>query len=663
MTADTKILLDIEEKSPVLDFDKYVETACNLIKNSEPRFSIGIFGEWGTGKTTLMKGIKNKLQDQSDLTTVWFNAWRYENEQYHATIPLLKSIAYSIETNDEFKETSNKIKKAMPIITKNVFDGILTKFSGVSLSKIIDEINCGMEDLSKLEKGTIHYDGLLNVSKELKDSNKKIIVFIDDLDRCSPEKTIQVLESMKAFLDIWGIVFVIGLSYNTTANLITEKYGGNIKGEDYIKKIIQVPLFVQDWNNTDILEMTYNISKRLSDDYKCLIQKNLEMIILVLEKNPREVKRFLNSFIISNEIYFKNDVEKSNNFLIINAFKWRWSKEYGLFSQDKEFRDHVKELYSLEPSGLDNILSKKIIDERKPKKIHSSQYFEDIKQLFADKDFLAFIKYIESLFEIDNWEDYRRASFASSKQERDNKKLPSNSELVSILKKDVGEFNKLRIDLKFEHIDLKSANLRGADLKSANLRGTNLSGADLKDANLVDANLKSANLVDADLSGADLKSADLSGAKLKSANLVNTDLSGAKLKSANLVDAYLKSANLKNANLSGVDLSGADLVDADLKSADLVDADLSGADLSGADLKSANLVDAYLKSADLKSADLKSADLSGANLVDADLSGADLRGADLKSANLVDADLSGADLVDANLSGANLKSAKKSRES
>ena len=188
MTADTKILLDIEEKSPVLDFDKYVETACNLIKNSEPRFSIGIFGEWGTGKTTLMKGIKNKLQDQSDLTTVWFNAWRYENEQYHATIPLLKSIAYSIETNDEFKETSNKIKKAMPIITKNVFDGILTKFSGVSLSKIIDEINCGMEDLSKLEKGTIHYDGLLNVSKELKDSNKKIIVFIDDLDRCSPEK-------------------------------------------------------------------------------------------------------------------------------------------------------------------------------------------------------------------------------------------------------------------------------------------------------------------------------------------------------------------------------------------------------------------------------------------------------------------------------------------
>jgi predicted KAP-like P-loop ATPase len=45
---------------------------------------------------------------------------------------------------------------------------------------------------------------------------KKIIIFIDDLDRCSPKETVQVLESTKAFLDIRGFVFVIGLSLETT---------------------------------------------------------------------------------------------------------------------------------------------------------------------------------------------------------------------------------------------------------------------------------------------------------------------------------------------------------------------------------------------------------------------------------------------------------------
>ena len=50
-----KLLIDEIEPSPILDFKQYSNTMANVIKNSDPRFSIGIYGEWGTGKTTLMR--------------------------------------------------------------------------------------------------------------------------------------------------------------------------------------------------------------------------------------------------------------------------------------------------------------------------------------------------------------------------------------------------------------------------------------------------------------------------------------------------------------------------------------------------------------------------------------------------------------------------------
>ena len=56
------------------------EKLADIIRNSTPRFSIGIFGGWGTGKTTLMSMIRNKLENDKKIITVWFDAWRYEKK-------------------------------------------------------------------------------------------------------------------------------------------------------------------------------------------------------------------------------------------------------------------------------------------------------------------------------------------------------------------------------------------------------------------------------------------------------------------------------------------------------------------------------------------------------------------------------------------------------
>jgi predicted KAP-like P-loop ATPase len=73
------IITDDVALKPILDFEAYVNTIVKMIKNSRPKFSVGIYGEWGSGKTTLMKVVEHKLkQNNDDVLTVWFNAWRYE---------------------------------------------------------------------------------------------------------------------------------------------------------------------------------------------------------------------------------------------------------------------------------------------------------------------------------------------------------------------------------------------------------------------------------------------------------------------------------------------------------------------------------------------------------------------------------------------------------
>ena len=99
-----------------------------------------------------------------------------------------------------------------------------------------------MELLSKVDKDTIYFDGVQKIEEEMKKISKKnrIVVFIDDLDRCSPATALEVFESIKVFLGIEGFIYIVGLSIETISKLIDTAYGkdSQITGEHYIRKII-----------------------------------------------------------------------------------------------------------------------------------------------------------------------------------------------------------------------------------------------------------------------------------------------------------------------------------------------------------------------------------------------------------------------------------------
>ena len=120
------------------------------------------------------------------------------------------------------------------------------------------------------------------------------MIFIDDLDRCPPKTISKILETINLFFDSQGCIFIIGMDiYLISKSIDTyyEKSGADeFSGRNFIRKLIQLQF------NLPIIRME-GIKNYIENDL--VIDKNLEkyleLFIIGLERNPREIKQFLNS--------------------------------------------------------------------------------------------------------------------------------------------------------------------------------------------------------------------------------------------------------------------------------------------------------------------------------------------------------------------------------
>ncbi|MCH9033819.1 MAG: hypothetical protein IID42_04870, partial [Planctomycetes bacterium] len=97
-------------------------------------------------------------------------------------------------------------------------------------------------------------------------SKRRLILYVDDLDRCLPNKAVEVLEAIKVFLDTEGFVFVLALDKEVIVNAVEAHYGKEypISGGDYIKKLIQVEFALQALRSEDIKEFVTVLQQELT---------------------------------------------------------------------------------------------------------------------------------------------------------------------------------------------------------------------------------------------------------------------------------------------------------------------------------------------------------------------------------------------------------------
>jgi predicted transport protein len=240
-----------------LGFKDYAEVLADFIMSTETPITIGIQGDWGIGKTSLLNLIKEKLLPsrgrQAKYHVIYFNTWQYSqfNQEEFLGLSILKGIINEILQLENFKDSNNSEEFKQSIKR-------FGKFVGALGNQVIKR-QVGLDIENAIQKNQIidHVENdlvlLLSKTKEefqrlvkalIVNENDKLVVLIDDLDRIRPVKALEFLESIKNFLDVEYCVFVIAVDYSVIQTGMTEKLGRSaqeLQGKSYFDKIIQIP--------------------------------------------------------------------------------------------------------------------------------------------------------------------------------------------------------------------------------------------------------------------------------------------------------------------------------------------------------------------------------------------------------------------------------------
>jgi hypothetical protein len=283
LNKDNDLLGNIERANFIQNF---LERNSSFIRENN---MLALFGSWGSGKTSLIYSIKNRI-DKEMYFPIIFNAWKYEKDGNLA----FSLYEYLLDTITSNKATMKEAKK----IGKIVLKGTLKSISIVG--KIFEEYEKTTEKIEdSLYKRVIEFENnFCQIIEEFYEKNKQyLLVFIDDLDRCEPENILNLISSIKLLLtfDIvknlekrkTKIIYFCGIDKDAVIQAAKIRFGDKIKAEEYLEKIFDVSFN---------MPKSYNTEKIVRHSLPHKGDKIVAFFNKIGFSNPRHIKKILNKY-------------------------------------------------------------------------------------------------------------------------------------------------------------------------------------------------------------------------------------------------------------------------------------------------------------------------------------------------------------------------------
>lgn len=320
MTISTSITdQPIQEKEQErLGIDNYAGAMADFIDGCATPLTIGIQGEWGSGKTSLMYMIKEDM-DAKAIATSWVNTWEFSMFRTTAEIVpgvmrgMLESLQDEFETQTqpwpaELSENMEKVKSVLKGIAKFAVDVGVRQVTGES--NATNRVAGEKKPESRAEIAQIKGDisQIMDVLVKTRSNKyKKVVFFIDDLDRLEPAVAVSILESLKNIFDIKNCVFVLAIDYDVVVKGLTSKFGEKTDANDrefrsFFDKIIQVPFSmpVSAYDVNRLIaarfeELGFKVDHGFREAYQ-------RVASATVGGNPRSIKRYINTYSLLRRI-------------------------------------------------------------------------------------------------------------------------------------------------------------------------------------------------------------------------------------------------------------------------------------------------------------------------------------------------------------------------
>jgi len=319
-----------------LEISSYHEALVDFIKKTDTPMTIGVQGEWGSGKTSLLNQIWSKLEKSNDehdddhnYLQIWVNSWEHSLlcTPEECLLKIINEIIVELLNADVDKNKRDAIKEGVQSLMKGALRISSSLAAGNAGAQAVDSLfNNESNTIKKLRQ---QLKELVQEIKNLETNPyQRVVVYVDDLDRIEPKDAVKILELLKNIFNVPDCVFVLAIDYQVVVKGLKEKFGKPSPENDwefraFFDKIIQLP-FSMPMASYDIgkyvLSLLENINYYESDKDQLEEELIESLVTLSIGTNPRSIKRLINSLSLIKILNdTKNESDSGGGSAIDNA--------------------------------------------------------------------------------------------------------------------------------------------------------------------------------------------------------------------------------------------------------------------------------------------------------------------------------------------------------